>query len=703
MSMKNILDEKEGSPITVYEVLQYQHFKHHRSGKTNTLFIIYRDEKNKKKVKAIRNPMMEIFFLKPEYRGQFFTPREYIEIDHTYPMTVPAKDVLSAIHQEMVGATDPEGVALNRIYENAVATGNWTAKKEIFKWPYTFMSDTNVEDYYRIMLGYHYDTMHGHVINKCFLDIENDVLGLTNSELLANMDPTNACTLIFNFDEYENGKKRDPLVFTFLLRNHKRYPQQEEFEKNIDKFYKACHEAFDHQTVIKNGKKKVIDTPARYKIMFYDSEPEMLQAIFDTINGLRPDVCEVWNIAYDLPKLKGRMEHFGMNHVDVMSDKAFPADSRFVEMNIDNRAGVDIADRKTYIRMTSTTLYMDQMQNYAGIRKGQKAYGANSLDNIAKVELGMGKWEFKKGINVFNAAIKDYWNFVLYNIRDVWCQVLIDTVTNDSMAMIYDMNQANCPLQNLTKQTKYQKQIYYTNYLRKGVVPGNNPNVDYIRYGSEEVMEAVNESRKKWKIRRTLDGEEMDEDETEDDVLAEEEFEGTEDDEDYEDSEAVAEAVKDVTDVYSDSIDRKLPLPGGLVGNPNFNSANGTELIDGVQSKHVFDEIMDADYSAEYPWAKVTRSLSKSTQIGRLIIPKKISDRQNKLPLGQEKRPADSKLYIPGAEFTADYLSQDYLSFGNVWFGLPSVAEVKEMIKEMVEKEGKMTVPVKDVSEEGDA
>ncbi|MDE6040649.1 MAG: hypothetical protein K2F99_03630, partial [Muribaculaceae bacterium] len=147
-------------------------------------------------------------------------------------------------------------------------------------------------------------------------------------------------------------------------------------------------------------------------------------------------------------------------------------------------------------------------------------------------------------------------------------------------------------------------------------------------------------------------------------------------------SQEVAQSVAAaVLDIYNDSIDRKLSIPGGLVGNPDNNIENGDELIKGIKSKHVFSFVLDMDYASEYPWAKYTRSMSKSTQIGRLIIPEKISDRQNSLPMGQPKRIQEIKAYLPGAEFTADYVSHDVISLGNVWFGLPSVSDMNAKLR----------------------
>ena len=683
MGMENILREPEGSPVTIFSVQLYQAWKHKNAGKDDVLFIVYKDANDVKRVRAIKNPPMEIYFAKPEIRSGFMTPREYLEIDKTYSKTVRARDVLRTIYGEMQDCTDRQSMVMKNVYDQAYATGNRQSAKEIFKWPYTLMSDMSVEDYYRVMLGYHYNTMRNHIIDKAYLDIEADIFGLTSSEQAANLDKVNACTLIFNFDS--NRKEQiKPQVFTFLLRDHKRYPQQPYFEEHLDDFLKQCHEEFDHQTVIKDDKERVIDFVADYHIKFYDNERDLLVAIFETINQYRPDTVSVWNIAYDVPKMAARLENNGLNYVDVMCDPSFPKEYRFVEMNVDNRAAIDIADRKTYMRMASTTLWIDQMQSYAGIRKGRKAYGSNKLDNISKIELGMGKRTFAKGIDVTNAAMKDYWNFVLYNITDVMRQVLIDIVTNDCMSMVYDSNQSNCTIENIFKQTRYQKQIYYTWYLRKGFVPGNNPNVNYIRGESEEVLESLEEMRAARQARAEADDYDSGLDRDDDDSIIDDFVEDEEDEFDEIAQKAAETVTGSLLSTYDDGIHKKLILPGGLVGNLDYTSANGTEMISGVLSKHIFDDVMDMDYASEYPWAKFTRSLSKSTQIGRLIIPHKISERQNVLPMGQEKRIEEIRAYLPGAEFTADYLSHDIISFGNVWFGLPTVTEMDKMLMERV-------------------
>ena len=263
MDMKHILPKmKEGAPLTVLSVQLYQQWKHKNTRKNDTLLIVYKDDHDEKRVLSLVEPLMEIYYVNPEYRNDFMTPREYYPIDRTYSHLVKARAVLSDIYHEILASKDSQAQLYADIYRDAYASGNRISAKEIYKWPYTLMSDMKVEDYYHVMLGYHYNTMRNHTVDKAYLDIEADVFGYTTTETNANLDPINACTVIFNFDAHRK-EKRQPLVFTFLLRNHERYPQQTYFEEHLNEFIQLCHKMFDHQTVVKDDKKRVIDFEAK--------------------------------------------------------------------------------------------------------------------------------------------------------------------------------------------------------------------------------------------------------------------------------------------------------------------------------------------------------------------------------------------------------------------------------------------------------
>ena len=199
MPIKNILPVKEGSDISIYNILEYNSYKMGGSRNApNSLFIVWRDKEGKKHVQHIKNPKMEIYYVKPEYRT-FLTPREYIEMDKVIPVTISGNNtnVIKHITATLYQSNDVVAQAIIKDLNEAQATGNFSLKKQVHKWPYVLMSDLDLETYYWIQLGYHYNTMHGHVIDKCFADIENDVYGMTSAETNKNLDPVNACTLIF--------------------------------------------------------------------------------------------------------------------------------------------------------------------------------------------------------------------------------------------------------------------------------------------------------------------------------------------------------------------------------------------------------------------------------------------------------------------------------------------------------------------------
>ena len=124
-----------------------------------------------KKVKEIVDPPMEIFFVKPEHRT-FRTPREYLDENMCYSKVVPYSKVLHAIYQEVCISTDPISQGFKRLYEEAIETGNHSAKRELYRWPYVLFSDLSPEDYYLIQLGLQYNTIHPHSLTQAFLDIE---------------------------------------------------------------------------------------------------------------------------------------------------------------------------------------------------------------------------------------------------------------------------------------------------------------------------------------------------------------------------------------------------------------------------------------------------------------------------------------------------------------------------------------------------
>lgn len=667
--MEPILHEPLGSKISVCDVFVYNPYMHKGECEENVLYIVYIDSTGKKKVRGIRNPTFDIYFTKPQYRKEWDMPRQEAPMDKVYPVAVTQKTLLTTIYKELKKENTKSAKYYANIYETACNTGRWGARKEILKWEHVFLADLSLEDYYRLMLNVQYDCNNVGEVKMAFLDIESDTEGLTSSELAANMAPTHATTVIFTHNL--NGEKI-PQVYTFLLKDYKRYPQQKDFEENLDKVMEMVHKEFDEVEIVRKKKKKTIVTNFQYHVMFYDTEEELIVAIFSTLNLYRPDLCAIWNAEYDIPQLYYRLRRLGLEPLEVMCDSIFPRSTRFIDMKIDHRGFVTAAERKTYFKMTSCIRYIDQMLSYASIRRGRKSFGGTSLDNISEIELGAHKRKFSPGVTIKNAAILEYSKFFLYSINDVVLQFLCEYVTKDLLSLFIDMNQSNCSYENLSKQTKYNRQFFFHKFIKRGYIPGCNVNIDYLSGMSEDKIEYLKDLELA-KKRRTIidkllaDGTIETEDEFDESMI-----------ESYDTNAGDDGSIND--DVFCDSIDKKIEFAGAIIGHPNLNSNIGAPLFKNVFSKHIFDFSMDYDFAAEYPKAKVTRSITKETQYGRLIIGEKISDRQNTY---------NSKQYLPGGEFVSDYISGDMLSFGNTWFNLPTTDEMASIIeKKLLERRG---------------
>ena len=110
MAMDNILPVKEGSNVTLYNVIEYQPYRHGKRGDIQ-LYIVYRDENGVKNVQKIIKPEVEIYFVKPEDRT-FLTPREYIEQEKVYPVKCESNYILPTIRMEIDRYPDPVGAQL---------------------------------------------------------------------------------------------------------------------------------------------------------------------------------------------------------------------------------------------------------------------------------------------------------------------------------------------------------------------------------------------------------------------------------------------------------------------------------------------------------------------------------------------------------------------------------------------------------------
>jgi DNA polymerase elongation subunit (family B) len=402
-----------------------------------------------KKVFNIKEPEMEIFFVKPEFRN-FDYNLSAIERDKTSPKKVKFRNVINEIAKEAGGEWD-------KYRKECIEQGQYRAMKNLQHYNYVFGSDLELPDYYRCMwnINYHNPDLKVH-LTKSFLDIEVD--GIESKGVpVDGTCPINAVSLT-------DGESKT--CYSFLLRNAVRdNPLIAEFEANIDDFYKLCHETFDEEF-----------PGFKYQVFMFDDEVTLIKALFSLIRKLDRDFCSIWNMGYDIPYIIKRCIELDIDYVDLMTDPDFAV--RDVYYWADHKTGV-VVEKKDFLNMSSRTIFTDAMLNYGKIRKGRGVLRSIKLNAIAKLELGSTKMDYHEEANIKTLPYVNYIMFVLYNMKDTLLLYGIESKTEDIDNLFSRATANGSMYRSVFSQTKFLKNRYYIECYKDGFISGNNANMDY--------------------------------------------------------------------------------------------------------------------------------------------------------------------------------------------------------------------------------
>lgn len=365
---------------------------YHRASKENDyndyIDIIYKDlDTGEKYVKTIENPKMEIYFANENVRN-YTHNRNFMPLVDTYSKIVPFKSLEMEIAKEA-------GENYVKMIQECRRNRNSGAVKNIHKYRYVFGSDYDIENWYKIqwMMEYHNEKQKH--ITKQYLDIEVDSIDVTGFPRDGEC-PINAVTIV---DEESMS------CHTFLLRNNKN-PQIAEFEENVDEFVEELHTLFD-------------ETYGRldYRIYMYDEENEigLIRDLFKFINTLKRDFLMVWNMDFDANFIIDRINVLGYDPKEIICHRDFPVKQLFYHKDKNN---FDIKNKGDYFKVSSYTVYLDQMLSYVGLRKGQGELKSFALNAVAKEEIGDEKLDYSEDANIKTLPYVDYKKFVIYNIKD---------------------------------------------------------------------------------------------------------------------------------------------------------------------------------------------------------------------------------------------------------------------------------------------
>lgn len=411
----------------------------------DTMTIVYKDNTTGKKgIEVIENPKYVFYMLKnniptPNY-DMFFTDMKNLD-----EITCRYRDINKAIAEKL---DQYEGTTkYTDLYKKNVRDGNYKANMEFQKSRRVFGSDIPINDFYRMRFAEQYKNTETPV-SRAYLDIEVDV------KLSPTDFPTNGNCPINAISYFEHDTKR---LFTFLLNQRDVNPKSNEFCTTVDnREFNEEFKGFLNETL---GSEKVKDFKLeniQTKVLTYDNELTLLKDLFGYINYTKPDFLMVWNMSFDIPFIIDRILALGGNPKEIMCIHDISPLYENCNYVVDSDHE-DFSTKGDYADITSYTVYLDQLIQFASRRRGGAQYRSYSLDYIGNEMAGVQKLHYENiAANVMELPYNDYRTFVKYNMMDVLVQYCIEFKADDIL-YVFDKALLNC--------TEYKKVHRQTIYL----------------------------------------------------------------------------------------------------------------------------------------------------------------------------------------------------------------------------------------------
>lgn len=472
-------------------LLDVQYVKaNRREGKPDYLYTIYKDLKTgKKHVVSLENPQMPIYFEKEECINHKY-PVDYRELSDCKMHVCKYSEIPFEIAKHM-------GESGQRFLKNIFDTKNYREMRMLNTYPYVFGHDYDIRTYYRFAWRNQVSPNIIPQFKKGFLDIECDSFDVQGFPTPEN-NPIDLVTVIDGLNKQ---------VYTFALVNRPYAPikdgtkymantsdvlqqKYEEREKYRQEMYASRHEQeqyiIDHQDEFRKELHEFFDESYpgfEYNFYFYKDERQLLVHLFQLIHLITPDFMMIWNISFDIPYIINRMRALGLDPAEIICDEEFLNKVCYFKKDKKN---FDIKNKCDHFEVSSKTVYVDQMENYAAIRKGRDELRSFSLNYIGKKEVQDEKLDYSEDGSLKTLGYTNYKKYFIYNIKDVLLQYAIEESTED-IDNLYNNSYNNITsYEDCYKQTVVLRNVQYRIYHDIGLIPGANINQILLQKDMEE-------------------------------------------------------------------------------------------------------------------------------------------------------------------------------------------------------------------------
>lgn len=443
----------QGDNITVINTI-YHKPKKNQNGKygAGSIDIVYRDlDTGEKGVQHIEDPEYTYYMANEGVLVNY--NRLYIEKKDVHPISCKFRELKQSIAENTNN--------LDFFWDN-IRSGNARQNDKLFTIPSVFNADMDIEDYYRFKFDKLYENK-DYVPDKLYFDIEVDGINQRGDFPEMGECPINAVTLI---------SEKSKTVYTLLLENYEN-PLIDKFKKEKNLLSRLKDFVIDnvggHDKAIKYGLNNF-----EFKIAFYDEEINLIKTVFNIINELKPDFAVAWNIAFDLPYIIERIKVLGYAPEDIICHPDFKVKEAWYY--IDQRAD-KFEERGDYAKISSYTVYLDQLITFASVRKGQRKMSGFKLDFVGNTIAGVRKLDYSHiTTKIAELPYKDYLTFVFYNVMDVVVQKCIEDTVNDLNFVFVKSLTTNTRYAKVHRQTVYLINRGITEFYKMGLIMGCNVN-----------------------------------------------------------------------------------------------------------------------------------------------------------------------------------------------------------------------------------
>ena len=206
--------------------------------------------------------------------------------------------------------------------------------------------------------------------------------------------------------------------------------------------------------------------PHKFEFVFCENERELIIHLIRSVVIHKPDLCGVWNIAFDIPFIEERAKFNQIPLEQLFCHPDVPKDLRFFHWKQDTKPVEHFTDVWHQVEVPGYTRWYDPMCLYSRLRKVQGRENFYTLEYIGQKIIGSGKIKFGVNKTHTDMQLHDQVGYCVYNCFDTVLPCLIDAVTGDTTSMMILVGISE--ISEYSKQTVMLKNNWF-NYCRSSI------------------------------------------------------------------------------------------------------------------------------------------------------------------------------------------------------------------------------------------